>query len=164
MSTMTKYCPRCTFILSLDDTSCSFCGMVLTTVDVVSDSIADEFLKKEMMERGGSAHQFMDNGREMTPGVDTVRLGEDELLAEEMVADEIIGERLFSSEAEKVYAAAGLSKGFMDNGREMTPGIDARVLVADDEILAEEMIADEIIADGFIALKNRPYNLPKSMR
>lgn len=162
---MTKYCPRCTFVLSLDDTTCSFCGMVLTTVDVVSDSIADEFLKKEMMERGGSAHQFMDNGREMTPGVDTVKLSDDDvLLAEEMVADEIIGERLFSREAEKVYEAASLSKGFMDNGRQMTPGVDARELVIDDEILAEEMIADEIIADGFMALKNRPYNLPKSMR
>ena len=46
----------------------------------------------------------------------------------------------------------------------MTPAVEIPILTADDELFAEEMIGDEITADGFLALKNRPHNLPKSMR
>jgi len=160
---MPKYCPRCTFILSLDDTVCSFCGMVLTT-NVVDERIADEFLEKEMMADRSSSREFLDGGREMTPAKETTGLQTDDTtLADEMIADEIIGDQLFSSETVKGFEVDSLSRGLLDQGREMTSAVDRLILTQDDEVFAEEMIGDEIIADGFLALKNRPYNLPKSM-
>lgn len=162
---MPRYCPRCTYILSIDDTKCRFCGMVLTTGIVVDKRIADEFLEEEMMESGSFSREFLDGGREMTPAKETKWFQtNDEALTDEMIADEIIGDRSFSFETEKGFEIESLSKGLLDQGREMTPAVERRVLTADDELFAEEMIGDEITADGFIALKNRPYNLPKSMR
>ena len=161
---MPKYCPRCTFILSLDDTVCSFCGMVLTT-NVVDERIADEFLEKETMAGRSSFREFLDGGREMTPAKETKALQTDDTtLTDEMIADEIIGDKSFSSETEKGFEADSLSRGLLDQGRDMMPAVDRLILTPDDEAFAEEMIGDEITADGFLALKNRPYNLPKSMR
>ena len=162
---MPRYCPRCTYILSIDDTKCRFCGMVLTTGIVVDKRIADEFLEEEMMESGSFSREFLDGGREMTPAKETKWFQtNDEALTDEMIADEIIGDKLFSYETEKGFEIQSLSKGLLDQGREMTPAVETRILTADDELFSEEMIGDEITADGFIALKNRPYNLPKSMR
>ncbi len=162
---MPKYCPRCTYILSIDDTKCSFCGMVITTGIVVNEKIADEFLNEEMTEKTSFPRGFLDGGRDMMPAIETKQLQtDDEALTDEMIADEIIGDKLFSYETEKGFEVESLARGLLDQGREMTPAIERRTLTIDDEIFAEEMIGDEIIADGFLALKNRPYNLPKSMR
>jgi len=161
---MPKYCPRCTYILSIDDTKCSFCGMVITTGIVVDEKIANEFLKEEMMESGSFSREFLDGGIEMTPAKETKRLQtDDEALTDEMIADEIIGDKSFSNETEKGFEVESLSKGLLDQGREMTPTVETRILTANDELFAEEMIGDEITADGFLAFKNQP-NLPKSMR
>lgn len=163
MRKMPKYCPRCTYILSLDDTVCSFCGMVLTT-NVADERIAD-FLNKERRANRSSYREFLDGGREMKPAKETRDLQTDDtMLTDEMIADEIIGDKLFSCETEKGFEVNSLSGGLLDQGREMRPAVDRVVLTRDDEVFAEEMIGDEITADGFLALKNRPYNLPKSMR
>ncbi|MCG2728786.1 MAG: zinc ribbon domain-containing protein [Acetobacterium sp.] len=165
MSKMPKYCPRCTFILSIDDTKCNFCGMVITTGIAVDKKIADEFTKEEMMKNGSFSKEFLDGGREMMPVIETKPLQtNDEALTDELIADEIIGDKLFSSETEKGFVIESLSKGLLDQGREMKPAVETRILTTDDELFAEEMIGDEITADGFIAQKNRPFNLPKSMR
>lgn len=162
---MPKYCPRCTYILRIDDTKCSFCGMVLTTGIVVNDRIADEFLEEEMMEKGSFSREFLDGGREMTPAKETKRLQTDDLvLTDEIIADEIIGDKLFSYETEKGFEVESMARGLLDQGREMTASVETRILTENDEMFAEEMIGDEITADGFMALKNRPYNLSKSMR
>lgn len=162
---MPKYCPRCTYILSIDDTKCSFCGMVITTGIVVNAKIADEFLKEEMMENGSFSKEFLDSGREMMPVIETKPLQtNDEALTEELIADEIIGDKLFSSETEKGFVVESLSKGLLDQGREMTPAVETRILTTDDELFAEEMIGDEITADGFMAVKNQPYYSQKSVR
>jgi hypothetical protein len=138
--------------------------MVLTT-NVVDERIADEFLEKEMMADRSSSREFLDGGREMTPAKETkVLQTDDTTLADEMIADEIIGDQLFSSETVKGFEVDSLSRGLLDQGREMTAAVDRLILTQDDEVFAEEMIGDEITADGFLALKNRPYNLPKSMR
>ncbi len=161
---MPKYCPRCTYILSIDDTKCSFCGMVLTTGIVVDQKIADEFLEEEMMENGSFSREFLDGGREMTPAKEMQQLQTDDVaLIDELIADEIVGDKLFSFETEKGFEIESLSRGLLDQGREMTPAKETRILTENDELFAEEMIGDEITADGFIAMKNRP-NLPKSMR
>ncbi|PKM54152.1 MAG: hypothetical protein CVU99_16680 [Firmicutes bacterium HGW-Firmicutes-4] len=162
---MPKYCPRCTYIIGFGDTKCRFCGMVLTTGFVVNEAIADEFLTEEMTEKTSFPRGFMDGGRDMMPAKETKLLQpDDEALSDEMIADEIIGDKLFSYETEKGFEVESMSRGLLDQGREMTPAVETRILTADDELFAEEMIGDEIIADGFMALKNRPYNLPKSMR
>ena len=157
---MPKYCPRCTYILSIDDTKCRFCGMVITTGVVVDKKFADEFLKEEMVEKTSFPRSFMDGGREMTPAKETKPLQTDDIA----LTDEMIGDKLFSYETEKGFEIESLSKGLLDQGREMTPAVEIPILTADDELFAEEMIGDEITADGFLALKNRPHNLPKSMR
>ena len=162
---MPKYCPRCTYILSIDDTKCSFCGMVITTGIVVDEKFADEFLTEGVMGKISFPRAFLDGGRDMMPAKETRQLQvDDEALTDEIIADEIIGDKLFSYETEKGFEIESLARGLLDQGREMTPAVETRILTADDELLAEEMIGDEITADGFIALKNRPYNLPKSMR
>jgi|GEM_PF-1861148 len=162
---MPKYCPRCTYILRFDDTECRFCGMVITAGIVVNMKIADEFREGEMPKSRAFPREFLDGGREMRPARETRRLtANDEVLTGEMVDDEIIGDKLFSSEMEKGFEVESLSKGLLDQGREMYPTVEKRMLTTDDEFFAEEMVGDEIIADGFLALKNRPYNLPKSMR
>jgi len=100
----------------------------------------------------------------MMPAKETKQLQtDDEALTDEIIADEIIGDKLFSFETEKGFEVESISRGLLDQGREMTPAVETRILTADDELFAEEMIGDEIIADGFMALKNRP-NLPKSMQ
>lgn len=162
---MPKYCPRCTYIIGIGDTKCRFCGMVLTTRIVVNEEIADEFLKEEMAEVTSFPRAFLDGGRDMMPAKEIKQLQtDDEALTDEIIADEIIGDKLFSYETEKGFEVESLARGLLDQGREMTPAAETRILTADDELFAEEMIGDEIIADGFMALKNRPYNLPKSMR
>lgn len=164
VSKMPKYCPRCTYILSIGDTKCSFCGMVITTGVVVDKKFADEFLNEEMTEKTSFPRAFMDGGRDMMPAKETKQLQtDDEALTDEIIADEIIGDKLFSFETEKGFEVESISRGLLDQGREMTPAVETRILTADDELFAEEMIGDEIIADGFMALKNRP-NLPKSMQ
>ena len=165
MSKMPKYCPRCTYILSIDDTKCRFCGMVITAGVVVDKKFADKFIKEEMIGKTSLPRAFVDGGRDMRPAKDTKQLQtDDEALTDEMIADEIIGDKLFSYETEKGFEVESLARGLLDQGREMVPAVETRILTADDELFAEEMIGDEIIADGFMALKNRPYNLPKSMR
>lgn len=162
---MPKYCPRCTYILSIDDTKCGFCGMVITTGIVVDKKIADEFLNEGILRKTSFPRAFLDGGRDMMPAKETTQLQtNDEALTDEIIADEIIGDKLFSYETEKGFEVESLSRGLLDQGKEMTPAVEIRILTADDELFAEEMIGDEIIADGFLALKNRPYNLPKSMR
>ena len=139
--------------------------MVITTGVVVDKKFADEFLKEEMVEKTSFPRSFKDGGREMTPAKETKPLQTDDIaLTDEMIADEIIGDKLFSYETEKGFEIESLSKGLLDQGREMTPAVEIPILTADDELFAEEMIGDEITADGFLALKNRPHNLPKSMR
>lgn len=139
--------------------------MVITTGVVVDKKFADEFLKEEMVEKTSFPRSFMDGGREMTPAKETKPLQTDDIaLTDEMIADEISGDKLFSYETEKGFEIESLSKGLLDQGREMTPAVEIPILTADDELFAEEMIGDEITADGFLALKNRPHNLPKSMR
>lgn len=164
VSKMPKYCPRCTYILSIDDTKCSFCGMVITTGIVVDKKIADEFLEEEMMASGSFSREFLDGGREMTPAKETKSLQTDDVvLTDELIADEIIGDKWFSDETEKAFEVMSLSIGLLDQGREMMPAVETRILTTNDELFAEEMIGDEITADGFLANKNRP-NLPKSMQ
>jgi len=117
------------------------------------------------MEKPSFSRAFLDGGRDMIPAKETKLLqADDEALSDEIIADEIIGDKLFSYETEKGFEVESLARGLLDQGREMTPSVETRILTADDELFAEEMIGDEIIADGFLALKNRPYNLPKSMR
>lgn len=49
---MPKYCPRCTYILSIDDTKCRVLRHGNNNGGVVVDkSFADEFLKEEMVEK-----------------------------------------------------------------------------------------------------------------
>ncbi|PKM71602.1 MAG: hypothetical protein CVU92_08070 [Firmicutes bacterium HGW-Firmicutes-17] len=117
-----------------------------------------------MTEKTSFPRGFLDGGRDMLPVIETKQLQtDDEVLTDEMIADEIIGDKLFSSETEKGFEVESMSRGLLDQGREMTAAVETRILTADDELFAEEMIGDEIIADGFMAQKNRP-NLPKSMR
>ncbi|KNZ40445.1 hypothetical protein [Acetobacterium bakii] len=155
---MTKYCPRCTYILGLDDTICRFCGMVLTTKIVVDEFIADEFPKEEKTANGSFATQFMDNGMGVTSGAEASTLvADDEILAEEIVLDEIIGDKIFSNAflAEEKTVNSGFATEFLDHGMGVTPGSEKKGLEVDDELSAEEMVLDEIIGDGVLAQKNR---------
>lgn len=162
---MPKYCPRCTFILSLDDTKCSFCGMVLTAENAVDKFIADEFLEEEIMISGSFSREFLDGGNEMRPAKELkLTFTNDEASVAELIADEIIGDKVFSSENEKGYEIESLSRGLLDQGREMTPAVETRILTSNDEIFAEEIIEDEITADSYLAQKNSLYDLPRSVR
>ncbi|WP_373484051.1 hypothetical protein [Acetobacterium sp.] len=139
--------------------------MVIAKVIDVDKKTVDDFLKEEAMESGSFSREFLDGGKEMIPTKEITRFQKDDIsLTDELIADEIIGDKLFSHETEKGFEIESLSKGLLDHGRDMTPSTETRILTDDDEFFAEEMVGDEIIADGFLALKNRPYNLPKSMR
>jgi len=135
--------------------------MVLTTETVVNEFIADEFPDKEKMASGSFATQFMDNGMGVTPGAEVSALvADDEILAEEIVLDEIIGDRIFSNEfqAEEKIVNSGFANEFLDHGMGVTPGTETAGIEADDELSAEEMVRDEIIADGAFNQKDRSYS------
>lgn len=127
-----------------------FGGMVLT-MDLAVDEEAVSF-KDTLRSRGLFPRGFIDGGREMAPAKETGQLlSTDDTLTEEMIADEIIGDRLYSCETEKGFEIASLSSGLLDQGREMMPADEKIMISADDERLAEEMVGDEIIASHVMA-------------